>query len=692
MRRIASYTLIVTLILATAFAVQAKPQLVEYDDLQPELYQRRAALVISQVLEGFHYTRPDIDNRLSELAFDRYLSSLDNSKLFFTRKEIDKFEQYRDQFDDDLLKGRLNTAFVMFKAFRHKVEQRIEYALELLRKDDFDFSLDENFYFDRKDQPWASSEAELDDLWRKRVKNDLLSSRLSDSEGTDLTKRYQGILRRVQQMNSADVFETFINAFALSIEPHTSYMSPRISENFDIGMSLRLQGIGAVLRSDNEYTEVVSTVVGGPAARSGKIAAGDKIVGVGQDRDGTLEDVVGWRLQDVVDVIRGPKDSVVRLLVLPKDAGPGGRQREITLVRDEIKLEDKAAKAEVLEGPQYGDLRIGVIDIPAFYRDFAGEAAGEKDFRSTTRDVRQLLKELQQKQVDGIVVDLRENGGGSLTEATELTGLFIEQGPVVQVKDMRGQVEVERDTDPELVYGGPLAVLVDRNSASASEIFAGAIQDYRRGLIIGEPTFGKGTVQTLLNLQRYLKGDENVGRLRLTMAQFFRVEGDSTQHRGVMPDIQFPTAMGAREHGERALEHALPFASIRAAIQQPQQNFPLAALRQKNDERIAKDPGFRFLLERETELERVRESKSVSLNEKVRRAERDELDAKLLASRNRLRAFRGLEPLTSLEEDEDRLADAEEDEEGINRIMLDESAQVLVDFIKLQRPMTAQVR
>jgi len=406
-----------------------------------------------------------------------------------------------------------------------------------------------------------------------------------------------------------------------------------------------------------------------------------------------MEDVVGWRLQDVVELIRGPKGSVVRLKVIPKSEGIGGRAREVVLVRDTIKLEDKAAKARVLEGPEYGGLKIGVIDIPAFYRDFAAQAAGKRNFRSTTRDVRRLLLDLEQQGVDGIIIDLRQNGGGSLAEATELTGLFIDKGPVVQIKDAAGHVELERDRDPGEVYDGPLVVLVDRNSASASEIFSGAIKDYGRGLIVGEPTFGKGTVQTLVNLARYLRSKEDLGRLRLTMAQFFRVLGASTQHRGVEPDIEFPTAMGATEHGERALEHAIPWAAIQPVIDPPRTTFPVAWLREQSEKRIRDNPGFRYLIDREREFMKIRKVKSVSLNEQARRAEREAREQRLLALRNRLRTWRGLSPLERLdEEDEDeRLAHADEDPEGVDRIMLEETAHILADWIRASRPLTAQV-
>jgi carboxyl-terminal processing protease len=380
----------------------------------------------------------------------------------------------------------------------------------------------------------------------------------------------------------------------------------------------------------------------------------------------------------------------VRLNILPKSQGVGGRAREVTLVRDEIKLEDKAAKSEVIEVS--GGLRLGVIEIPAFYRDFGAQAAGEDNFRSTTRDVRRLLEKLQLERVDGIIVDLRRNGGGSLSEATELTGLFIEKGPVVQVKDSSGKIEVERDPDPEQVYAGPLAVLVDRNSASASEIFAGAIQDYSRGLIIGEPTYGKGTVQTLVDLGRFLRSRDDIGRLRLTMAQFFRVDGGSTQHRGVVPDIVYPTAKGAAEHGERALENALPWASIQPAAHQMLGMTSVDGLRDAAQQRIADNPGFQFLLAEEDDLLELDRNKTVSLRESVRRAEWDLREEQRLERRNRLRAFRGLPPLASLDEVKDLSAeDQEKDEEGIRRIMLEESANILADDIRAKRPRTALV-
>ena len=689
------FLFILTLSLAP---VWAKPQFVPPGELKPDAQQRRTALVIAQVLEGFHYTRPHIDDKLSELAFDRYLEELDPNRIFFTRQDIEHLSKYRDRLDDSLVRGQLDPAYDIFRLFRKKVEQRIGYALDLLQHHKFDFSRNESYTFDRKDEPWADDEAALDTLWRKRVKNDLLSERLdaTDSKPVDrdkLVKRYQGILDRVQQMKSGDVFQAFVNAMTLSIEPHTSYMSPELSENFDISMRLSLQGIGAVLRGDDGLTKIMSTVVGGPAARSGKLHAGDYIVGVAQGEKDAMEDVVGWRLQDVVELIRGAKGSVVRLNVIPKSEGRSGRPREVKLVRDTIKLEDKAAKSEILQGDKFGGLKIGVIDVPAFYRDFAGQAAGKTNFRSTTRDVKRLLEQLEAKGVDGVIIDLRQDGGGSLAEATELTGLFIDKGPVVQIKDAAGNVEVEKDSDPEQVYSGPLIVLVNRNSASASEIFAGAIQDYGRGLIVGEPTFGKGTVQTLVNLSRYLRTNEDLGRLRLTMAQFFRVLGASTQHRGVTPDITFPTAQDTGDYGERSLDHALPWAAIKAVIHPQPADNDVAYLRQRSERRISKDPGFSYLMNQEREFDKVKDTHTVSLNEGKRRTEREQREQRLLDIRNGLRAYRGLPALTSLDEDEDQqLADEDKDPEGVKRIMLDETAHIMADWIVSKQPLTAQAR
>jgi len=672
--------------------LSAKVTEVPLDELYPTKILKQTTHVITDVMKKFHYKKPELTDSLSADILDRYLASLDPNKSFFSNQDVQEFEQYRYKLDDALMDGDMRPAFFIFKRFREKVASRVDTALILLHKYPFDFQRAEQYRFVRVDEDWQS-ETELDDVWRRRIKNDILALRLADKGEDEITetldKRYQGILRRARQFTSDDVFQTFINAYTLSIEPHTSYMSPRTSENFDISMRLSLQGIGAVLRSDNEYTQVQRVVPGGPADRSRALDPGDRIVGVGQGKSGEMVDVIGWRLQDVVDLIRGDKGTTVRLDILPKSAATNGRTRELVIVRDTIKLEDQAAKSEIIENIDgLHGTKIGIINVPAFYRDFKAQSEGKDNFRSTTRDVRHLLKELQAKGVDGVVVDLRGNGGGSLAEATELTGLFIETGPIVQVKDSSGKVNVERDEDVERAYSGPLAVLVDRYSASASEIFAGAIQDYQRGVILGEPTFGKGTVQTLVTLNRFLEVDDNHGRLRLTMAQFFRVNGGSTQHRGVTPDIVFPTAVVAEDQGERSLDNALPWDKISPlghAIEGQEVDY---SLRQMHQRRAEKDPGFQFLMMKETELAEMREQKLVSLVEQERRAELDRREQDRLNRRNQYRRTLGLEPLEQNEKDEDADLDSpsskdDPESKAIKYIQLNESARILADQIRL---------
>ncbi len=678
------------LILLFGNAVNASVKEVDVDELQPTREQRQAVLLITRVIDKYHYKKQRLDDVMSSSIFDRYLEALDPNKSYLTQQDIRTFEIYKRQLDDALRQARLEPAFNIFKVFRQRLDERMDYALKLVEQD-FDFTVDEEYRFDRTEAPWAASSQALDELWRKRVKNDVLNLRLGkkpkEKIKDTLRKRYQDIKRRTHQLASQDVFQSFMNAYTLSLEPHTSYMSPRVSENFDINMRLSLEGIGAVLRNEDEYTIIVRTVAGGPAEMSGKVKAGDRIIGVAQGKDGEMEDVIGWRLQDVVDKVRGPKDSVIRLKILPESEGDAGQANEISLVRNKIKLEDMAAKSSIIEGiDQMGPVRIGVIDLPAFYRDFRGHTNGDEDFRSTTRDVRKLLKELTDQGVDGIILDLRENGGGSLIEATELTGLFIPTGPVVQVKNAGGGLEVERDPDPELVYGGPLAVLVDRNSASASEIFAGAIQDYKRGIIVGEPTFGKGTVQTLVDLGRFVRtGGDKLGRLRLTMAQFFRVKGGSTQFKGVIPDIDFPSASGAEEHGERGLDNALPWAKIPAASFNPAGIGSLDKYVERHRKRIKGDPGFEFLAAEDALLKEARGKKVVSLMESRRKQESDERDARRKQRKNSFLTAMGLEPESDDDDEADHSTPDDDKDDPVEKIMLHETARILSDYIEGQR-------
>lgn len=697
----ASFLLLIGLL---TFGAQATAPTVPVEALVPTPEHRRATRLITHFIGNYHYKRAPLDDALSQAIFDNYLEALDPTRSYLLQADVLEFSVFAEELDDDLRNSDLNTAYEIFVRYRQRVEERIAYGLTLLEKTP-DFAVDESFDFDRKEAEWPRDRAELDELWRKRVKNDWLSLRLSGKKDKDirdtLRKRYQGLTRQTAQFNSEDVFQTFINAYTTAIDPHTAYFSPRTSENFKIRMSLSLEGIGAVLQSDNEYTLVREVVPGGPAGLSGKLKANDRIVGIGQGSKGEMVDVIGWRLDDVVDLIRGPKGSQVRLDILPKGASPDAPTRLITLTRNTIALDEQAAKKEVLEvasgtAPDAPKVKLGVIEVPTFYMDFDARMEGDENYRSTTRDVRKLIEELRKDKVAGLVIDLRANGGGSLSEATELTGLFIDRGPVVQVRNSQGRVQLERDTDAGVAWDGPLVVLVDRNSASASEIFAAAIQDYRRGLILGEPTFGKGTVQNLVDLNRFDEDSEGkLGQLKATIAQFFRVEGDSTQHRGVVPDISFPTGFSSDEQGERALDHALPFARIAAVRYEPAsaEQPHVQALRERHAQRVAEDNAYQALLAQERAVQKAADATEVSLLETRRKAEHERARKEQNDNENRIRAAHGLPPV-KLEDvpepDATEVPDEEEDEDKFD-VVLDEAGNVLRDLLVLQGVPAAQV-
>jgi len=663
------------------------------DSLRPTPLQARATELITHFLSNYHYRRTRLDDALSSRIFDNYVDALDGGHSFFLDSDLERFSALRTKLDDQLLDGSLETPFEIFRLYRQRVTERVDYAKGLLRGT-FDFSLNEDFLINRKDAPWPKDTAEVDEIWRKRVKNDLLSLQLAGkSPGeavTTLNRRYETLRRQTEQLTSDDVFQIFVNAYTTAIEPHTSYFSPRSSENFRIRMSLSLEGIGAVLQTEDEHTLVREVVPGGPADLVGRLRKGDRIVGIAQGDSEAFTDVVGWRLDDVVDLVRGPKGSVVRLQVLPKSAGFDGRPSEISITRNRIALEEQAAQKRIVEvSDATGQKRrMGVIDLDTFYLDFEARARGDENYRSTTRDVRRLLTELQAEDVDGVIVDLRGNGGGSLSEATELTGLFIPEGPVVQVRDASGRIGIERDPDPEVAYGGPLAVLVDRYSASASEIFAGAIQDYRRGIIIGEPTFGKGTVQNLVDLGEFDPGNAGkLGQLKATIAQFFRVAGGSTQHKGVVPDIAFPLGSPGEEDGERSYENALPWDEVSPATFQPA-SAPVelfARVRELHQQRVATNKEFGVIRELVRAREDALATKSVSLNEGQRRTEQHTREEQALTLENGLRLERGLTPLQKLPDAEEELAAEEEDKDDIlSDVLLDEGARILGDVIALR--------
>lgn len=598
--------------------------------LKPERNHRQVQELAVNLLDRFHYRKLPLNDSLSSVIFDRYLSSLDPSRLYFLKSDIQQFEKYRHKLDDLLKKGDLDPAYEIFNTFRNAFFERSKEVYSLLEKE-FDYSINEFHQIDREQEPWPASEAEADDLWRKLVKEQALSLKLTGKEWPEivdiLRKRYQNLEKTFVQIESEDVFQIYMNAFTESYDPHTAYFSPKTSENFRISMSQSLEGIGARLQMENDYVKVMEVIAGGPAFKSKLLNSGDRIIGVGQGQDGEFVDVVGWRLDDVVQLIRGPKGSKVRLQVIPAELGVNGAPVEIVLLRDKVKLEDQAPQKEIITYKQGSrTYRVGVITIPSFYMNYEDMQKGIEDYNSTTRDVRKLIKELNQEKIDGLIVDLRLNGGGSLTEAIELTGLFIPDGPVVQVRNAGGSVEVATDPDPEQVYGGPLITIVNRFSASASEIFAGAIQDYKRGLVIGEQTFGKGTVQNLVDLNRYLAAsDESFGQMKVTLAKFYRINGSSTQKRGVAPDIELPSAFEADEFGEGSQSNALPWDQIQSAKYRETDMLSASLvtdLQKNHNYRMKHDPDFKELMKSIDEMKEERKKKVVSLQEEKRREER----------------------------------------------------------------------
>ena len=645
--------------------------------LSPENQHNRATKLITHFLEKYHYKEFDINNSLSDEILKAYLEALDPNRSYFYQKDIDSFQIFRFKLDDAITKSELSAPFQMFRLYQARVDERVLYALDLL-DEKFNFKIDEELIIDRSDMPWASSSNELNEIWRKRVKNDVLTLKLADKKTTEiketLEKRYKGIAKRSVQVDAEDVYQLFINAFASTLEPHTTYLSPRTSENFEIRMSLSLEGIGALLRTDGEYTVVEKVIPGGPADLSDLLHGSDRIVGISQQGENEFKDVVGWRLEEVVALIRGAKGTIVKLQILPGDEGQTAKIREIQITRDKIKLEEQAAKSEIIELKENSRIfNIGIIDVPTFYIDFAAYQRGDKDYRSTTRDVDELISKLKKQKIDALILDLRGNGGGSLTEATQLTGLFIDEGPIVQVQDSSGHIEVHRDRDSDISYYGPLVVLVDRYSASASEIVASAIQDYRRGIVVGETTFGKGTVQQLVDLNSFSTSDnEKLGQLKATIAQYFRINGGSTQHKGVIPDIDFHTLFENEEFGERALKNALPSNSI-SPIKHHYGDVDERIITQtaeKHKIRTTTDEKFNSLIEMFRLDYDVRNLKTVSLLESSRKAEYQRVES------NRS------EYETLLKDTEENLNKLDDDEAFID-VLLDETAHIATDLAKL---------
>lgn len=704
--------LFLSLFLTASWAQATVENFAPYTELKPLESNREQSLTTQQVINSLlrgHYESHALNDALSSSILDQYIKDLDSTRSYFLEKDLKEFEQFRYQFDNDLNRGKLNNAFFIYNRFQQRVNERLSFLLTELNGpvEKYRYDTDEFLELDREKMAWAKSSKELDVLWQKRLKNSILNLRNAGKEDEAiielLQKRYQNQLNRIHQVKAEDAYQAFMNSVTSTFDPHTQYLSPRSTENFNINMSLSLQGIGAVLQSEDEFTKVVRLVPAGPADKAGNLQPADKVLGVGQSKD-KITDVIGWRLDEVVDLIRGPKGSTVFLEISPS-AG-SSESKVISIVRDEVKLEEQSAKKEVLL-IKNGDKthKIGVIDIPTFYIDFQGRMENKPDYTSTTRDVLKLIQELKKEKIEGLVIDLRNNGGGSLEEAINLTGLFIGSGPVVQVRNASGQVEILAAQYPFISYDGPLTVLVNRLSASASEIFAGAIQDYGRGLVLGNQTFGKGTVQSLRPLRS--------GQLKITQAKFYRISGDSTQNKGVIPDIEFPSLLDSSKIGESALDEAMPWDAIKPAPYEVDLHLEraIAELKSQHLKRIKDNPDFVFLKKQRELVDEIQQQTRISLNEKTRTKEREDNDNKRLSLENERRKAKGMKLLASLDEldnedensdlsksDKPKIAANKKNEKAKDKkekgkeddALLVESAKIMLDMEHLDAKLIAQ--
>lgn len=683
-----AFTVVLTALLTVGSSsrLTANTSLLPPGALAPTARERMIARQVGSLLEEAHYSKLKIDDSLSPRVMDKFIDGLDGQRSYFLASDIAEFESHRLRFDDMIRTGDIEPAYLIFARYQQRNRERVQHALALLDREP-DFALNESFEFDRESAPWAKDSAELDELWRKRVKNDAISLLLTNkswAEARDVLRtRYERVLKRADQVKPEEVFELFLNAYARTFDPHSSYFSPRNSEEYKIQMSLNYEGIGASLQLVDEYVTIMNLIEGGPAAAAGTLKINDRITAVGQGRDGSMTDVVGWRIDDVVQLIRGKGGTPVRLQILPAGAAPGSPEKTVEFMRGKVTLEAQAAKKE-LKTFRRGEreYKVGVINVPGFYSDYDAQRAGEKDYRSTTRDVRKLIDELKKEGVDSIVMDLRGNGGGFLPEAQSLTGLFIDRGPVVQVQFSGGDKEVLDDDQSGVAYDGPLVVLIDRFSASASEIFAGAIQDYGRGVVVGQRSFGKGTVQNLVPLSRWSARPIN-GQLTVTIGKFYRVTGESTQHRGVEPDVTLASPISLADIGESSLDDALPWDRIQAAgFGQPGQLAPsIAKLVTEENARQRRDPDYRWWLADIAAVEKLRSQKSLSLNIETRKADRAALETERLARENDRRAARQQPVLKSI---------SELDSAELPDVILDQAVQVAGDMVQFGSPLAAR--
>ena len=680
-----SITSVLAILSLTAFSYCAPDTTIKV--LHPDEKQIEVSRQVASLIANYNYKKVPIGDSLSRLIFDNYLKSLDDNRVYFFEKEVIEFKENRDLMDDQMVAGDLEPAYHMFNVYLERYVNRIQFMIAQLPTIPFDFTKNESLVYNREKLPFMQTQAEMDAYWLQRLKYDLLNLKLA---GTDeaksketLKKRYENLLSQIAKIESYDAFQSLMTAYTESIDPHTNYFNPNNAAKFNIDMARSLEGIGATLKFENDFVMVAAVVPGGPADKSGQIAIDDKFVAVAQG-DGEFVDIVGWRLDNAIQLIRGAKGTTVRLKIVSKGqdiASP----KIISIVREKIVLQDQSVKKEIKTIQSNGkEIKIGIIDIPAFYADFKAYQAGDLNYKSTTRDVKLIIDSLKAAKVDAIVVDLRSNGGGSLMEAIDLTGLFLKQGPVVQVRDTKNKIEVGEDDDPSILWDGPMAVLIDRFSASASEIFAAAIQDYGRGIIIGTQSFGKGTVQNSIDLDQMMgEGASKVigntnkfGQINLTIAKFYRINGSSTQHKGVSPDISFPMVFAADKYGESAEPAALPWDEIKRSNYKTLANIaPIKrVLIEKHDKRMKGNKDFEYLLADIKELKLRDAETSATLNEMVAKKERDEKEAESLARDNEKRIARGLAPI--------KKGDPKPKAEKAFDFMLEESCVIVSDFVQ----------
>jgi carboxyl-terminal processing protease len=702
-------------VLAAALACNASPTKPAHDkkagpsDLQPDEQQSIVCKQVANLVTNYNYKKVPLNDSISAIIYDHYLKKLDENHSYFLASDVKDFDKYKTVLDDDIKAGNLANAFYIFNVFQKRYTEYVNFSIAQLSKN-FDFTKNETFTYDRDSLPFPASENEIHELWAKRVKYDLLNLQLTGktlaANKETLKKRYTNILSQSNKLSNQDVFQAFMDAFTEAIDPHTNYFNPSNAANFNIDMSRSLEGIGATLMSENEYVTIKTIVAGGPADKSKLVNVDDRIIGVAQGKTGAFQDVVGWRLENAIALIRGAKGTVVRLQLLPKGNTATGKVRTIELVRDKIILKDISAKKEIRTYNNNGKVvKIGVISIPAFYLDFNDYKAGNPNYKSTTRDVRLILDTLKRANVDGVVIDLRENGGGSLMEAIELTGLFIKTGPVVQVRDARNQVEVDPDEDPAIAYTGPLAVLVDRFSASASEIFSAAIQDYGRGLILGTQTYGKGSVQNAIDLDKVINpsikdrlvalagksksvatGSQNkFGQLNLTIAKFYRISGGATQHKGVIPDLQFPSVIPLDKYGEDTEPSAMPYDVIAKTDFTKAGDFTpvLPELKKLHDQRMSSSDSYKYLLADIADMKKRDSEKTITLNEAELKRKRDEDEKIALEKNNARRIALGLPPLKK-----GQTTPKNEDLDFLKR----EAGQILTDYITLDNKISSVIK